>query len=91
MGVMKGAVSGLALAVLLAAGGAGAKEQGPEAPVARLVQPPARDQAELQVLFWTDAQRAERFRAMEQWFAGHEVPAAAPPRALPAPDQKPRP
>lgn len=83
MGVVKGAVSGLALAVLLATSGAGAKEQGPEAPVARLVQPPARDQAELQVLFWTDAQRAERFRAMEQWFAGHEVPAAATPRALP--------
>jgi CubicO group peptidase (beta-lactamase class C family) len=37
----------------------------------------------LQVLFWNDAQRAERFRAMEQWFAGHEVPAAASPRALP--------
>jgi CubicO group peptidase (beta-lactamase class C family) len=35
------------------------------------------------VLFRTDAQRAERFRAMEQWFAGHEVPAAATPRALP--------
>jgi CubicO group peptidase (beta-lactamase class C family) len=42
-----------------------------------------RDQSELQVLFWTDAQRAERFRAMEQWFAGHEVAAAATPRALP--------
>ncbi len=57
--------------------------QYPETPVARLTQPPARDQSELQVLFWTDAQRAERFRAMEQWFAGHEVPAAANPRALP--------
>jgi CubicO group peptidase (beta-lactamase class C family) len=57
--------------------------QYPEAPTARLVQPPARDQSELQVLFWTDAQRAERFRAMEQWFAGHEVPAAPAPRALP--------
>ena len=57
--------------------------QYPEKPAARLTQPPARDQAELQVLFWTDAQRAERFRAMEQWFAGHEVPAAATPRALP--------
>jgi len=49
----------------------------------RLVQPPPRDVSELQVLFWTDAQRAERFRAMEQWFAGYEVPAAAAPRALP--------
>lgn len=84
MGMIGHAVSGLALAVLLAASGASAQEQGPEAPAVRLVQPPARDQAELQVLFWSDAQRAERFRAMEQWFAGHEVPAAATPRALPA-------
>ncbi len=58
--------------------------QYPEAPAARLTQPPERDQSELQVLFWNDAQRAERFRAMEQWFAGHEVPAAATTRALPA-------
>jgi CubicO group peptidase (beta-lactamase class C family) len=57
--------------------------QYPEKPTARLTQPPPRDQSELQVLFWSDAQRAERFRAMEQWFAGHEVPAAATPRALP--------
>jgi CubicO group peptidase (beta-lactamase class C family) len=49
-----------------------------------LVQPPQRDQSELQVLFWNEAQRSERFRAMEQWFAGHEVPAATTPRALPA-------
>lgn len=83
MGIFKGAVSGLALAVLLAGTGLQAKEQGPEAPVARLTQPPARDQSELQVLFWSDAQREERFRVMEQWFAGHEVPAAATPRALP--------
>ena len=87
MGMMKHAVSGFALALLLAGAGAQAEEtapvQGPATPAARLIQPPARDQSELQVLFWTDAQRAERFRAMEQWFAGHEVPAAAAPRALP--------
>jgi CubicO group peptidase (beta-lactamase class C family) len=57
--------------------------QYPETPAARLTQPPPRDPSELQVLFWSDAQREERFRAMEQWFAGHEVPAAATPRALP--------
>ena len=57
--------------------------QYPETPAARLTQPPPHDQSELQVLFWSDAQRAERFRAMEQWFAGHEVPAAPTPRALP--------
>lgn len=91
MGIMKNAVSGFALAMLLAGAGAGASAsaeeqpavQGPATPAARLVQPPARDQSELQVLFWTDEQRSQRFRAMEQWFAGHEVPAAAAPRALP--------
>jgi CubicO group peptidase (beta-lactamase class C family) len=57
--------------------------QYPERPAARLTQPPAREESELQVLFWSDAQRSQRFRAMEQWFAGHEVPAAAHPRALP--------
>ncbi len=79
--------SGLALAVLLGAcaGGydGGAPVAGAPAPTVRLTQPPPRDPADLQVLFWSDAQRSERFRAMEQWFAGHEVPAAANPRALP--------
>lgn len=97
MGSKNGMLAGAALALTLAMGGLAplhaqtAKEapalavppQYPETPAARLVQPPLRDQSELQVLFWTDAQRAERFRAMEQWFAGHEVPAAATPRALP--------
>jgi CubicO group peptidase (beta-lactamase class C family) len=83
MGIFKGAVSGLALAVLLAGTGVEAKEQGPETPAARLTQPPARDQSELQVLFWSDAQRSQRFRAMEQWFAGHEVAPPATARALP--------
>ncbi|MFN3862818.1 MAG: serine hydrolase domain-containing protein [Erythrobacter sp.] len=81
--MMGRAVSGFALAALLAATGVSAEQQGPATPAARLVQPPARDQSELQVLFWNDEQRAERFRAMEQWFAGHEVPAAKTPRALP--------
>lgn len=76
-------IRGAVLALMLAASAASAQEQGPEAPAARLVQPPARDPSELQVLFWTDTQRSERFRAMEQWFAGHEVPAAPAPRALP--------
>jgi CubicO group peptidase (beta-lactamase class C family) len=57
--------------------------QYPETPAARLTQPPARDMADLQVLFWTDEQRSQRFREMEQWFAGHEVPAAESQRALP--------
>ena len=51
------------------------------APV-ELVQPPERDPAEVQVLFWNDEQRAARFREMENWFAGLEVPPASDPRPL---------
>lgn len=83
VGSIRGAVSGLALAVLLATTGAAAQEQGPATPAVRLIQPPARDQSDLQVLFWSDAQRAERFRAMEQWFAGHEVAPPIAARPLP--------
>lgn len=83
-----GWASGVAMAALLGAcagsyDSAPAALTGPAAPTVRLVQPPARDQADLQVLFWSDDQRSQRFREMEQWFAGHEVPAAATPRALP--------
>ncbi|MFM7348368.1 MAG: serine hydrolase domain-containing protein [Erythrobacter sp.] len=49
----------------------------------RLTQPPARDIADLQVLFWSDTQRSERFRDMEAWFPGLEVAPAKTPRALP--------
>lgn len=52
--------------------------------VVSLTTPPERDQAELQVLFWDDGQRSARFRDMENWFAGHEVPAASNVRELPA-------
>lgn len=88
MGRITGMVSGAVLAALLAGcassySGSAPAASGPPAPAVRLVQPPARDQSELQVLFWNDAQRSERFRAMEQWFAGHEVPAAKSPRVLP--------
>jgi CubicO group peptidase (beta-lactamase class C family) len=85
-----GMVSGLALAALLAgcAGGSGRADAVAAAPppatmAVTMTQPPARNESDLQVLFWNDAQRSERFRAMEQWFAGHEVPAAKSPRALP--------
>ena len=88
MGRITSMVSGAVLAVMLAGcaggySGSAPAASGPPAPAVRLVQPPARDQSDLQVLFWSDAQRSERFRAMEQWFAGHEVPAAKTPRALP--------
>lgn len=88
MGRITSMVSGAVLAALLSGcaggySGSAPAASGPPAPAVRLVQPPARDQSELQVLFWNDAQRSERFREMEQWFAGHEVPAAKSPRALP--------
>lgn len=51
-------------------------------PEVTLTEPPARDPSELQVLFWSDEQRAARFRDMESWFAGHEVPASQSPTAL---------
>jgi len=40
--------------------------------------------ADQQVLFWDDATRADRFRHMEDYFAGIEVAPAAKVRALPA-------
>ncbi len=47
-----------------------------------MTTPPTRDPSELQVLFWDNEQRNARFRDMENWFAGHEVPAATTPRIL---------
>ena len=41
-----------------------------------MVTPPEHDPAELEVLFWNDAQRSDRFRNMEAWFAGYEVSSA---------------
>lgn len=76
----------LALAAACLASGAKAESQpvkGPDAGAITMSVPPQRDPSELEVLFWSDAQRSERFRVMEQWFAGHEVPAAATPRELP--------
>ncbi len=85
---INGMIWALASAALVAgcAGGNGTAEPlaGPPAPTVRTTQPQVRDPSELQVLFWSDAQRAERFRVMEKWFPGHEVPAAKSPRALPA-------
>jgi CubicO group peptidase (beta-lactamase class C family) len=70
------------LSLATAAGAQAPANMPPASPVAMSV-PPQREPSELEVLFWSDAQRAERFRAMEQWFAGLEVPAAAAPRDLP--------
>jgi len=89
IGRISQATTGLALALLLGVGAgshAVAENVGviPPPPGVTLVQPPERDPADLQILFWDDAQRSQRFRVMEQWFAGHEVAAARNPRALPA-------
>lgn len=75
----------LALAAACFAGAASAEAPANTAAAASVGMsvPPQRDPSELEVLFWSDAQRAERFRAMEQWFAGHEVPAANTLRELP--------
>lgn len=51
-------------------------------PEVTMVTPPERAPSELQVLFWNDEQRSARFREMENWFAGHEVPAATSARPL---------
>lgn len=51
----------------------------------RVVQPTARiSLQDQQVLFWNDATRADRFRRMEDFFAGHEVSPATTVRKLPA-------
>ena len=97
MGGIKRIVRGSAPAILGALALAGcASSQADAPPVARvpfadvvrpaavtLTQPPARDPSELQVLFWNDEQRSQRFREMENWFAGHEVPAPSSTRPLP--------
>lgn len=93
MGGIKSIVSGAVLAAVLA-GCASSQADAqrvatvPSVDVVRpgpvaLTQPPARDPSELQVLFWTDEQRSQRFREMEKWFAGHEVPAPSSTRPLP--------
>ncbi len=75
-----------ALALALSACSFGAAEGVETAPIAlapvELTQPPTRAPSDLQVLFWNDEQRTARFREMEDWFAGHEVPAASSIRAL---------
>ena len=76
-------------ALALALSGCSMTSSGGEIPAAMaadavtVVTPPARDPSELQVLFWSDEQREQRFRDMESWFAGHEVVASDTPRELP--------
>ena len=79
----------IGMAAVLLAGCASVAVPGPGTPPTAadvtVTNPPvARDAADLQVLFWSDAQRSERFRRMEDWFPGIEVAASAEPRPLPA-------
>ncbi len=56
----------------------------PRKDAVRLSTPPTSvTPADLDVLFWTDDQRAARFRDMESWFPGFEAQPAADPRVLP--------
>ena len=66
----------LALASCSGATAQGVDVAAPALEEVRLLPAPEVDPAELQVLFWDDATRTQRFREMEKWFAGHEVPAA---------------
>ena len=80
-------LSSAAIRLALTGGVAGYGGPGPTAPVqadpVTFVTPPERDPSDLQVLFWSDEQREQRFREMENWFEGHEVKPAVTPRALP--------
>jgi CubicO group peptidase (beta-lactamase class C family) len=70
---------------LLAGLALGACATVPNAAPVRLSQPRvATTLADQQVLFWDDATRADRFRRMEDFFAGHEAAPAAKPRKLDA-------
>lgn len=53
--------------------------------LATLRMPPVeRAPEDLNVLFWNTEQRSDRFRDMESWFAGHEIPPAPQVREFPA-------
>ncbi|NVE93894.1 serine hydrolase domain-containing protein [Altererythrobacter lutimaris] len=82
-GIVFAGVAALALTGCTFGAADGAIDTAPVLEAPQLVIPPQRDPSELQVLFWDSPTREARFRAMESWFAGHEVPAALSPRALP--------
>jgi len=85
MQIAKGLLAGATALGITMGAGAYAQESSAEDsanPAVKMVVPPQRDPAELQVLFWNDEDRADRFRDMESWFAGHEVNASSAPRVL---------
>lgn len=78
------AVASLSLALTACSAGLAPDAQiAPPPPEVTLSTPAAHDPSELQVLFWNKEQRSARFRSMEKWFAGLEVPPATDPRVLP--------
>lgn len=86
MGFAKGLLcAGMALSLgACSYGAASGFEAAPVLDPVEVTTAPERDPSELQVLFWNDEQRSARFRDMEGWFPGHEVPAATTPRVLEA-------
>lgn len=80
----------LVLAAVLALGGCAPQQQAPKAGAANpilslsLAERRRVQMAGPQMLFWSDALRAERFRAMERQFPGTVAAPARRPRALPA-------
>ena len=63
----------------------GACTTAPTSDAVRLTRPATQiSLQDQQVLFWDDATRADRFRRMEDFFAGYEVAAAPKVRSLPA-------
>lgn len=72
----------LALAACTGATAQGVQTAAPAMEEVRLLPAPDIDPAELQVLFWDDATRTQRFREMEKYFAGHEVPPASATKPL---------
>lgn len=84
MGSAMGAIAGALALSGCVAGFAGPVDTSPmQVDAVTFVTPPERDPADLQVLFWSDEQRSDRFREMEMWFEGHEVLPPAEPRLLP--------
>ena len=75
----------LALTTALALGGCAGRQAAADNPILKLSLEERRrvQLAGPQMPFWSDAQRAERFRAMEQQFPGSVAAPAVTPRALP--------
>lgn len=92
---MRGIAKGIGAAIIgsLLASCAAVTDMSPGAApsnAVRMTMPPASvTPADQNVLFWSDAERQDRFSGMERWFPGHEVEAGPSPRPLPPGDALP--